>query len=57
MKHGNIFTDGFERAWKIAAGHDCPACPQTCTTDLSLFFAGEPEALVGKLRHSRAKVA
>jgi MoaA/NifB/PqqE/SkfB family radical SAM enzyme len=50
IRHGNIFTDGFEEAYRIAAGHNCRACPQPCTTDLSLFFSMKPAALASKIR-------
>ena len=53
MKHGNIFKDGFAQAYATVVGHTCRACPQTCTTDLSLFFGLRPGALISKYRQSR----
>lgn len=50
MRHGNIFTDGFDEAYRIAAGHECKTCHQPCTTDLSLFFGARPGTIVSKAR-------
>lgn len=53
IKHGNVFRDGFQKAWDIAAGHDCHICPQTCTTDYSLFYSLRPSVVWNQFRNSR----
>ncbi len=53
IKHGNIFADGFQKAWDIAAGHDCHICPQTCTTDYSMFYGLKPSVVWNQYKNSR----
>ena len=48
VKPGNIFRDGFDKAFIRASNHGCSACPVPCSNDFSLFFGLTPATVFDK---------